>query len=216
MTTTILLTGFGPFPGAPHNPTEALVEELVRRRHPAFANVRRIGHVFRVSYETVDRELPALIARERPDALIMFGLATRAPHLRLETRARNAITRSVADAGGCIPAAAKIAPDGPPALRLRSPARQLVMAARKTAVPVALSHNAGTYLCNYLCWRAAELADGPRLSAFVHVPLVRDAQGRRSRWTALTVDDLVRAGEAIMRAAVAAVRLNPSPRSGER
>jgi pyroglutamyl-peptidase len=211
MTTTILLTGFGPFPGAPHNPTEALVEALVRRRHPAFANVRRIGHVFHVSYQTVDRELAELIARERPDALIMFGLATRAVHLRLETRARNAITRSVADAGGIMPPSTKIALDGPPALRLRSPARQLVMAARKTGVPIALSHNAGSYLCNYLCWRAAELSGGPRLAAFVHVPLVRDAQGRRSRWTALTADELVRAGEAIMRAAMTAVRRIPPP-----
>ena len=66
MTATILITGFGPFPGAPFNPTEPLAVELARRRHPAFANVRRVAHVFRVSYEAVDRDLPALIAREKP------------------------------------------------------------------------------------------------------------------------------------------------------
>ncbi len=96
MTATILITGFGPFPGAPFNPTEPLVMELARRRH----NVRRVGHVFRVSYEAVDRELTALLAREKPDALIMFGLAARTRHLRVETRARNAITRLLPDAGG--------------------------------------------------------------------------------------------------------------------
>ena len=74
MTATILITGFGPFPGAPYNPTGPLVIELARRRHPAFANVRRVAHVFPVSYEAVDRELPALLKRERPDALIMSGL----------------------------------------------------------------------------------------------------------------------------------------------
>ena len=79
MATTILITGFGPFPGAPFNPTEALVGELARRRHLAFSDVRRVPHVFRVSYETVDRELPALLDREKPDALLMFGLATRSP-----------------------------------------------------------------------------------------------------------------------------------------
>ncbi|MGZ3328087.1 MAG: pyroglutamyl-peptidase I, partial [Xanthobacteraceae bacterium] len=74
MTETILLTGFGPFPGAPYNPTGPLVMALARRRHPAFVNVRRVAHIFQVSYEAVDRELPALLERERPAALIMFGL----------------------------------------------------------------------------------------------------------------------------------------------
>src|SRR5436309_15987355 len=77
MSRTIVITGFGPFPGAPFNPTEPLAVELAQRRHPAFANVRRVAHVFRTSYEVVDRELPTLIAREKPAALVMVGLATR-------------------------------------------------------------------------------------------------------------------------------------------
>jgi pyroglutamyl-peptidase len=206
MTTTILLTGFGPFPGAPHNPTEALVAELAGRRHPAFANVRRLAHVFRVSYEAVDRELAGLIRREQPDALIMFGLAPRAPVLRVETRARNAITRQVADVGGFMPATAMIAPEGPIELCLRAPAQRLVTAVRKAGVPVALSRNAGAYLCNYACWRAAEMTPGPRFATFIHVPLVRGAQGQQSRWTTLTFDHLVRGGQAILRAALTAVR----------
>ena len=54
----ILVTGFGPFPGAPYNPTETLVERLLRLRRPAFENITRIGHVFPVTYAAVDRELP--------------------------------------------------------------------------------------------------------------------------------------------------------------
>jgi pyroglutamyl-peptidase len=175
MTATILITGFGPFPGAPYNPTGPLVIELARRRHPAFANVRRVAHVFPVSYEAVDRELPALLKRERPDALIMFGLAVRAKQIRVEMRARNAITRTVPDVSGSIPLAATILPGAAPTLPLRSPAQRLLSAARATGVPVALSRDAGRYLCNYLCWRAAEAAraGAPRLVAFVHVPAVR-------------------------------------------
>jgi pyroglutamyl-peptidase len=67
MTATILITGFGPFPGAPYNPTQPLVRRLVRRRHPAFAGVRRRPRLSG-QLEAVDRELPALIAREHPDA----------------------------------------------------------------------------------------------------------------------------------------------------
>src|SRR4051794_15136406 len=87
----ILITGFGPFPGAPFNPTQALVRKLATLRRPAFADVTRIAHIFDVTYATVDRELPELIARHRPDALLMFGLAARTPYLRIETRARNAV-----------------------------------------------------------------------------------------------------------------------------
>jgi pyroglutamyl-peptidase len=206
MTTTILITGFGPFPGAPFNPTEPLVMELARRRYPA--NARRVVHVFRVSYQAVDHELPALIARERPDALVMFGLAGRTAHLRVETRARNALSRAVPDVSGYRPHTATIDAAAPPALALRTPAQRLLLAARATGVPVALSRDAGRYLCNYLCWRAAEAArhGGPRLSAFIHVPSVPRAPIGRSARHALTLDDLTEAGEAIVRAAIIAAR----------
>jgi pyroglutamyl-peptidase len=205
MATTILITGFGPFPGARFNPTGPLAIELARRRHPPFANVRRVAHVFHVSYDAVDRELPALIARERPDALVMFGLAPRLQHLRVETRAHNALTRTVPDASGHVPVATIIAPGGPVAVALRAPAQRLLLAAQATGVPAVLSGDAGSYLCNYLCWRALEAAraGAPRLIAFIHVPPVRRPQMPLRR-PPLTLADLTQAGEAIVRAALAA------------
>jgi pyroglutamyl-peptidase len=201
MTATILITGFGPFPGAPSNPTEPLVKELAHRRHPAFAHVRRVAHVFPVSYEAVDRELPALLERERPEVLLMFGLASRTKHVRVETRARNALTRLVPDADGQVPVAASIVPGAPTTVPLRAPAWRLVLAARAAGVPTALSHDPGRYLCNYLCWRAAEAAraGGPRLVAFIHVPSLRRIPVHRP---ALTLEDLAQAGEAILRTAL--------------
>ena len=58
--TKILVTGFGPFPGAPVNPTEALMKTLARVRVPGATIVT---HVFATSYAAVDRELPALLRR---------------------------------------------------------------------------------------------------------------------------------------------------------
>ena len=206
MIATILITGFGPFPGAPFNPTGPLVMELARRRHPT--GVRRLAHVFPVTYEAIDRELPRLLACERPDALIMFGLAGRTRHVRVETRARNALTRLTPDAGGNVPASIAIVPGAPPTLPLRVPAARLLSAAQAAGVTAALSRDAGRYLCNYLCWRAAEAAraGGPRLTAFIHVPHVHRGRHRRSRRRPLTLDDLADAGEAIVRAAIVAAR----------
>src|SRR5262245_65704975 len=101
MPLTILITGFGPFPGAPFNPTGALVEVLAS--HRSSAGVRRVAHVFETSYDIVDRELPALIAREKPTALIMFGLAQRTRHGRIETCARNALPRRHREVAGTLP-----------------------------------------------------------------------------------------------------------------
>jgi pyroglutamyl-peptidase len=200
---TILITGFGPFPGAPFNPTGPLAQRLAARRRPALADVARIVHVFRTSYAAVDAELPRLIARHRPDVLLLFGLATRTPYLRIETRARNAVSAMVPDAGGRILRTTGIRPGGPISLQGRAPFARLAQAARAARVPVRLSRNAGSYLCNYLYWCALEHPprDPSPLVAFVHVPLVNRMGAGRGK---LTLDDLVRAGEAILLALVSA------------
>jgi pyroglutamyl-peptidase len=225
MTATILITGFGPFPGAPSNPTGPLVKELARRRTLALRNIRRVAHVFATSYQAVDRELPALLERERPDLLVMFGLASRRRHISIETYARNALTCVMPDASGHLPAAGMIAPGARGGISLPAPAQRLVAAVRAAGMPVAISSDAGSYLCNYLCWRAGEAAGrdgGPRLVTFVHVPNVQMpnphatnlhvptaralSRPRPGSRPPITFDDLIHAGEAIMLAALAAAR----------
>jgi pyroglutamyl-peptidase len=172
---TILVTGFGPFPGAPHNPTAALVERLTRIARP---NLRVVGHVFPTQYAAVDHDLPILLARHKPAALLMFGLHGRARTLRIETLARN-VTGRHRDAGGTRPTSYMIVP-GARHAPMRSPAVRLARAARGAGVPAVLSRDAGRYLCNYLCWRAIEASrSGPRLAAFVHVPPVARKTLRR-------------------------------------
>ena len=168
---TILITGFGPFPGAPYNPTIRLVERLTKLRRPALADVRIAGHVFETSYAAVDRDLPALLERHKPDALLMFGLAARTRYVRIETRARNALAL-LPDVSGAVLRRGVIAPGAAMDRMMPAPQRRLLSAARSVGLPVKLSRDAGRYLCNYICWRASETG-GPRLAAFVHVPLVR-------------------------------------------
>ncbi|MGH6663476.1 MAG: pyroglutamyl-peptidase I [Pseudolabrys sp.] len=198
---TILLTGFGPFPGAPFNPTGPLVQKLARLRRPSLADVKIIAHVFPTSYTAVDRELPKLMARHKPDGLLMFGLAPRARILRIETRARNSVML-LPDATGAALPRHSIVSGGPRTIILAAPARQLLAAARTARVPAALSRDAGRYLCNYLCWRAAETVakpGGPKLAAFVHVPMI----GRKPR---LSADGLARAGARLIMVIAATAR----------
>src|SRR5215203_2159307 len=151
----ILITGFGPFPGAPYNPTPPLVARLLRLRRPAFDNVDLIGHIFHVTYAIVDRELPELIARHRPHALLMFGLAGRTARVRIETRARNAVTTRFPDADRTHARKASITA-GADARMFGPHTAKLLRAAVSTGVDARASRNAGSYLCNYLSWRAIE------------------------------------------------------------
>jgi pyroglutamyl-peptidase len=197
----ILITGFGPFPGAPFNPTGPLVARLLRLRRPAFADVEFLGHIFPVTYNAVDRELPQVLAKRRPQALLMFGLASRTAHVRIETRARNAVTMLWPDAAQTRSRKGSIA-GGTDAKMFGPHTAKLLRAAVGTGLDARASRDAGSYLCNYLSWRAVEAVDtdnGPRLAAFVHVPLLaRDGVCRRKGMPRITLDELVDAGEAML------------------
>jgi pyroglutamyl-peptidase len=198
----ILITGFGPFPGAPFNPTQPLVNRLARIRRPAFSDVEFTNHIFPVTYKAVDRQLPDLLIQYRPHALLMFGLASRTPHVRIETRARNAVTMLWPDADHMRVRKGSIAA-GADALMFGPHTTKLLRAALGTGVDARPSRDAGSYLCNYLSWRAIEATDqdhGPALSAFVHIPpLARDGALQRKRAThRITLDELVDAGEAML------------------
>jgi len=198
----ILITGFGPFPGAPYNPTMPLVKRLTRVRRPAFGDVELIGHNFHVTYTTVDCELPELIARHRPQALLMFGLADRTVHVRVETRARNAVTTLFPDADRSRARKGSIE-SGVDAMMFGPHTAKLLRAAVGTGIDARASRDAGSYLCNYLSWRAVEAVntgDGPHLAAFVHVPLLkRDGASQRIEAKhRVTLEELVDAGEAML------------------
>jgi pyroglutamyl-peptidase len=192
--TAVLITGFGHFPGAPFNPSGPLALALVQRRRPEFAGMTRVAHVFATSYAGVDRDLPALLARHKPDIVLMFGLAGRDPFVRIETRARNAASVLFPDVDGYRPAGRTIVPGGPASLSGRAPFARLLAAARAAGARARLSHDAGDYLCNYTYWRALEASRSGTLIQFVHIPLSRQS------------GNVLGAGEAILRALLAARR----------
>ncbi len=192
----ILVTGFGPFPGAPDNPTGPLVRALARE---AWSGATVKAHVFPTRYQAVDRALPRLLKTFKPDAIVMFGLATRSRAIRVETLARNRISHHP-DAGGTTPGPCAIQTTAPRILTARAPAAAMLRALTRAGWPARLSRNAGDYLCNYVLWHATcATADrtGPKLAAFIHVPPLSARTGP---------DRLQAAGEAILRAAIAAVR----------
>ncbi len=178
----ILITGFEPFPGAPYNPTQPLVKRLMRLRRPALTDVERSSHIFPVTYDAVDRQLPELLKQRRPHALLMFGLAARTRYLRIETRARNAVTTLWPDADHAQVRKGSIAGDAD-AIMFGPHTAKLLRAALGTGIDARSSRDAGSYLCNYLSWRAIEATchdGGPTLLRSSTSPCSR-ATTRRGR-----------------------------------
>jgi pyroglutamyl-peptidase len=199
----VILAGFGPFPGAPVNPSAVLVKLLVARRRPALSALKRSAHVFATSYAAIDRELPKLLA-QKPDVLLIFGVAGRRREICIEMRARNAVSVLFPDSSGQQPARRVIEPGGPSVLTGRAPFMRLLGALRGLRIPARLSCDAGTYLCNYAYWRALRRAPkGRPLVLFIHIPAIgRGLRPRRSTNRAtrgpLSFAQFINAGERLV------------------
>jgi pyroglutamyl-peptidase len=207
----VVIAGFGPFPSAPANPSGRLATALTRRRRPALDGIEITSHVFATAYDAVDRDLPKLLA-QKPDVLLIFGLAGRRRHVCIETRARNARSILFPDVSGWRPKHAVIEP-GQGALSGSAPFPRLLNALRRTALPARLSRDAGAYLCNYVYWRALQGVRGGRpLVQFVHIPWI-SAMPRRANSLrgAPALSQLVAAGENLLIALIAESRRSNPP-----
>jgi len=199
----VLITGFGPFPGAPFNPSAALAMALARRRRPALAGIERATHVFATTYASVDRDLPKLL-KQKPDIVLMFGVAGRRRQLCIERQARNAVSLLFPDASGHRPCHGVIKLHGPPTLTGNAPFARLAGAAGTKA---RLSRDAGRYLCNYVYWRGLEQVRGTRpLVQFVHIPPLSVKPRRRRSKKPATLAQFLKPAEALLIALIAASR----------
>jgi pyroglutamyl-peptidase len=200
----ILVTGFGIFPGAPVNPTEALVARLLARP-PAGPMIGAFSaDVLAVEYGSVGTHLSRIGDAFAPDIAIHFGLARECAGFRLERVARNRHAAGKPDQMGRLPEAAAICA-GQDEYASTLPLDEIASALTAAGLPVQWSDDAGGYLCNMVfTLSAAHACEGlrPTMTGFVHVPPLKeaepDAQG------AMTLDDLERGARIVIDTAAAA------------
>lgn len=170
----VLLTGFGPFPGVPENPSGWLAETLAARN--AANDCELYGRVLPTEWEAVATLTPRLHADLQPHVMIHFGVSARAKTLRIERSAHNHAGARV-DACGALPGTPAISPDGAMRLDTGLPVTALATHLRAQGHAANASRSCGRYLCNFLYYRSLEWAKRlGREALFVHVPLTR-AQG---------------------------------------
>lgn len=176
---TILLTGFGPFPGVPENASSILVPKLAHLVARRFRGHRVIARILPTEWEAAPERLRACYTREKPCIGLHFGVSERATGFVIETLARN-VRDALPDAAGAIPPAACIIEKGPERLIATVPADEIVARLGALGLPVRLSTDAGAYLCNAALYTALRLATEGRVPpsvGFIHIPSMLERRG---------------------------------------
>lgn len=168
---TILLTGFGPFPGVPVNASADLVRRVVRKVRAGFPNVRATAAILPTEWERAPRLVAKLHERHRPALALHFGVASGSKGIRLETAARNFCRDSV-DAAGALPGDQRLSADGPLTRRSSIAITRIAAALAAKGYPSSVSEDAGGYLCNAVLYHSLALAEarGGCQVGFVHIP----------------------------------------------
>ncbi len=178
MRKSLLIAGFGTFPGQAANPAQILTEDLRRRKNAfALAGIDLHVAVLPVEFEALSPRLCRLFAETGPDAVLLLGVAARRKRLSVETLARNRVSLLRPDAAKQFAWSRSIVHGAPEFLHSPCRAARLVALARKSGVPAAVSRHAGDYLCNESLYLSL-LMD--RRACFVHLPDWRGAQLNRA------------------------------------
>jgi pyroglutamyl-peptidase len=183
---SVLITGFGPFPGVPSNATMQLLPQLAQVAPKSFPDVRFAFEVLPTEWNAAPLRLEALLAEAAPDLAVHFGVSARARGFEIEQRARNACA-ATPDASGVLPTAAAVRVLGPEYLPASLPVQHVVARLRRLGIAAFVSRDAGTYLCNAALYHslasAKAAAKAGRRVGFVHIPatLARPGGANRGR-----------------------------------
>lgn len=191
----LLVTGFGPFPGAPENPTATLVRALAKVSPEKFGASAFKAVALPTDYRRSWAALRRLYLSFAPDVVVHFGLSAGIEAIHLECVGRNSVDSKKPDAAGYAPASSVLSAKGLETLASTFPAQKIAVALKKAGFAAALSDDAGDYVCNATLYRSLFAAPARRVG-FVHVP-PEGAGG-------FTAERLVAAASVVLRAALKA------------
>jgi pyroglutamyl-peptidase len=190
----LLVTGFGPFPGAPENPTETLMAGLAGASPEALGAGALRAVVLPTDYRRSWEMLRDLYANLSPDVVVHFGLHLHAEAIHVERVGRNAVDPRKLDAAGYAPSDGRVHGSGPDLLHATLPVSGIVDALTEAGHAAELSDDAGGYVCNATLYRSLHAEAAPQVG-FIHVP----PEGQHGT----TQEKLVRVASVVLQATVA-------------
>jgi pyroglutamyl-peptidase len=170
MAAAILITGFEPFGGFPHNPSAEVVQALDGTE---IAGHRIVGRILAVDIARHRPALEELLRQTAPALYLGFGLDAGEDMIRIERRGVNLADFPLPDNTGARLSGLAIEPAGEPARAATLPCAAIRTALIAAGIPARLSDSAGAYLCNAVLYTALGLCAGPApvpLCGFIHLP----------------------------------------------
>jgi pyroglutamyl-peptidase len=158
----ILITGFEPWDGHEINPSGVVARALGGEELP-------------VDFAEAGRELRRLVRKQRPDGLLMLGLAPTRKRIALEAVALNIDHHETR--GSNSRWRKPILKGSPLALETRLPLDLIRRRLKSAGIPSAVSHHAGTFICNHVFYLGLTLMDGP--CGFIHLPPFKELSQAR-------------------------------------
>lgn len=167
--TTVLLTGFEPFGGDAVNPSGDVLADVAATWDRA---ERLVTALLPVEFGTAADRLDALVARHEPALVVALGLAAGRTAITPERVAVNLDDARIPDNAGAAPRDVPVVAGAPTAYFSTLPVKAIVAALEADGLPAALSHTAGSFVCNHLFFRVQHALAGRAgvRSGFVHVP----------------------------------------------
>ncbi|WP_191557226.1 pyroglutamyl-peptidase I [Metabacillus idriensis] len=165
----VLLTGFEPFLHYTINPTAQIAEHL---HGQTIGHYEICGKVLPVQFSKTWKQCLLHIEEEKPDAVLMLGLAAGRYKITPERVAINCADGEK-DNEGLVKQDERIQSEGPAAYFSTLPFRTFVNVLQERGLPAELSNTAGTYLCNYLMYQAIHYFKQSNQNipaGFIHVP----------------------------------------------
>jgi pyroglutamyl-peptidase len=196
-----LITGFDPFGGELVNPAFEAIKNMAEQIELYDIVKLEIPTVFNKSLEVLDRT----IEREKPDIVICVGQAGGRFTLSLEYVGINLDEARIPDNEGQIPSGNKIRENGKNAYFSTLPNKAILKMLKDNNVPAAISHTAGTYVCNHLLYGLLYLIENkyPNIrGGFVHVPFLPEQVLDKKNTPFMPLDMMTKGLELIVKSTI--------------
>lgn len=161
----VLITGFEPFDGLSHNPSQAVLAKLPDQIGDGHITTA----VLPVDTESIEATLQGLF-QDTFDMVLMTGLAKDRPTLTVEQYAFNHRAFEHPDNKGHVVKNGAVTPSGPARIGVRLNAQAIVDAWQSDGFPAETSESPGRFLCNQTLYLALHLLPKTTQVGFIHLP----------------------------------------------
>jgi pyroglutamyl-peptidase len=199
----VLLTGFEPFDGERENPSLRIARALNGKR---IAGRRIVGAALPTEFARSLKTLDALLARHRPELVLCVGQAGGRAEISLERVAINLIDARIPDNAGAQPVDRPVVRNAPGSYFSTLPVKVMLQRLTAAGIPAALSHTAGTFVCNQVFFGLAHRlakSRGRLRGGFIHVPYLPRQAARNGDSPSMRLDMMIDATRICLATALA-------------